>query len=173
MAKRQTQPPTPQPETLSFWHPATLGATWFGTGLLPKMPGTWGSLAALPLAWVLAQRFGPYAVVGAGVLLFVIGLWACAVYLARTRTKDPGEIVIDEVAAVLIAVAPAGLDPIAFMLAFVLFRIFDILKPWPIKAIERLPGALGVMADDIAAALYTAAMVSLYFILLGKPGVFH
>lgn len=160
------------PEGVSFWHPATLAVTWFGTGLLPKMPGTWGSLATLPVAWVLAQRFGPYAVAAAAVIAFVIGLWACRVYLARSRTKDPGEIVIDEVAGQLLAVAPAGLDPLAFGLAFVLFRIFDTMKPWPLRNLEQLRGALGVMADDIGAGLYTAIMISLYFLILGKPGVF-
>lgn len=160
------------PEGVSFWHPATLMATWFGTGLLPKMPGTWGSLATLPVAWVLTERFGPWAVALAGLAALALGLWACHVYLARSRVKDPGEIVADEVAGQLIAVAPAGLDPVAFVLAFVLFRIFDTMKPWPCGALERLPGALGVMADDIAAGLYTAAMIALYFLILGKPGVF-
>jgi phosphatidylglycerophosphatase A len=161
------------PEGASFWHPATLIATWFGVGLLPKMPGTFGSLAALPIAWVLADRFGPYAVAGAGLALFFIGLWASGVYLRQTRTEDPGEIVVDEVSAQLIACAPAGLDPLGFALAFVLFRIFDIMKPWPISALERgLPGALGVMADDAAAALFTAALVILFYVILERPSVF-
>ena len=70
----------------------------------------------------------------------------------------------------MLAVAPAGLDPLAFGLGFIAFRFFDILKPWPIKALERgLGGALGVMADDIAAALYAAAVLALYFILTGRP----
>lgn len=172
MAGATGKPAGSLPEGVSFWHPATLTVTWFGTGLLPKMPGTWGSLATLPLAWVLASRFGPWAVAAAGVAAIAIGLWACHIYLARTRTKDPQEIVIDEVAGQLIAIAPAGLDPLAFALAFVLFRIFDTMKPWPLRALEKLPGGLGVIADDIGAGLYAAAMVSLYVFILGKPSVF-
>lgn len=158
------------PNGVSFWHPSTLLATWFGVGLLPKMPGTWGSLAALPVAWLVAERFGPYAVVAVGIVLFAVGMWASTEYLKRTRTQDPGEIVIDEVAAQTIACAPAGLDPVAFLLAFFMFRVFDVMKPWPVNALERkLPGAAGVMADDIAAGLYAAVMVILYFLILGRP----
>lgn len=172
MAAIKLKPSSGLPDGVSFWHPATLASTWFGTGFLPKAPGTWGSLAALPLAWVLAERFGPYAVAGAGLALFALGLLSCRAYLAHTRIKDPGEIVIDEVAAQMIAVAPAGLDPLAFVLGFILFRVFDVMKPWPIRSLERLPGALGVMADDLLAGLFSAALVGLYFRLLGKPGVF-
>ena len=167
-----TPPGTPE-SGISFWHPAALITTWFGTGHLPKAPGTFGSLAALPVAWVLAERFGPWAVAAAGIVLFVIGHFAVTVYLRHTRTKDPGEAVIDEVAGQLIAVAPAALDPLAFGLAFILFRIFDIMKPWPVNALERnLPGAAGVMADDAAAALYAASLVILFFLLSGRTNVF-
>ncbi|MFT5540134.1 MAG: phosphatidylglycerophosphatase A [Alphaproteobacteria bacterium] len=173
MSASDPKPANGLPEGVSFWHPATLIATWFGVGLLPKMPGTFGSLAALPIAWFLGERFGPYAVAGAGLALFVLGLWASHVYLRRARAKDPGEIVVDEVSAQLIACAPAGLDPLGFALAFILFRIFDIMKPWPISALERgLPGALGVMADDAAAALFTAALVIIFYIILERPSVF-
>jgi len=158
------------PPGLSFWSPAALIGTWFGTGLLPKAPGTWGSLAALPIAWMLGARFGPAAVILAAAVLFGLGLWAVKAYLAQTPDRDPGAIVIDEVAGQMLAVAPAGLDPLAFGLGFIAFRFFDILKPWPIKALERgLGGALGVMADDIAAALYAAALLALFFILTGRP----
>ena len=161
------------PPGLSFWSPAALIGTWFGTGLLPKAPGTWGSLAALPMAWVLAARFGPGAVIIAAAVLFGLGLWAAKAYLARTPEKDPGAIVIDEVAGQMLVVAAAGLDPLAFGLGFIAFRFFDILKPWPIKAIERgLHGALGVMADDVAAALYAAMVLALFFMLTGRPHVF-
>ncbi len=165
--------PTPKTDDLSFWHPAALIATWFGTGHLPKAPGTFGSLAALPLAWVLAERVGPWAVIAAGLALFVIGHFAVTIYLRHTRTEDPGEVVIDEVAGQLLAVAPAALDPLAFGLAFILFRIFDIMKPWPVNALERgLPGAAGVMADDAAAALYAASLLIIFFIITERPNVF-
>jgi phosphatidylglycerophosphatase A len=167
--------PTPaneSPEGIPFGHPANLLATWFGVGRLPLVPGTWGSLAALPVAWVLALYYGPYAVIGAAGVVFLLGLWACTAYLARTRTKDPGEIVIDEVAGQLIAAAPAGLDPLAFLLSFVVFRILDVMKPWPCRALEDLPGAFGVIADDIAAGLYAAVLIAIYFAILGRPNAF-
>ncbi len=170
MAGPALKPSRGLPDGVSFWHPATLAVTWFGVGLLPKVPGTWGSLAALPLAWFVAERYGPWAVIAFGGALFALGMWGATVYLRKSRTQDPGEIVIDEVAAQVLACAPAGLDPVAFSLAFVLFRVFDIMKPWPINVLERkLPGALGVMADDVAAALYAAAMVEIYFVVLGHP----
>lgn len=172
MAGPAPKPSHGLPEGVSFWHPATLAVTWFGTGFLPKAPGTWGSLAALPVAWVVTLRFGPYATAALGVALFVVGVVACNAYLARSRTKDPGEIVIDEVSGQLIAVAPAGLDPLGFALAFILFRVFDVMKPWPLKALERLPRGLGVMADDVAAGLYTAALLILFFVLTERPNVF-
>lgn len=154
------------PPGLSFWSAPALLSTWFGTGLLPKAPGTWGSLAALPVAWVLAARIGPWAVAAAGAALFLLGLWAVERYLAHAREKDPGPVVIDEVAAQLLAVAPAGLDPLGFALGFVLFRIFDILKPWPLKRLETLrPDALGVMADDLGAAFYTSLCLAVFFII--------
>jgi len=161
------------PPGLSFWSPAALIGTWFGTGLLPKAPGTWGSLAALPIAWVLSARFGHWAVIIVAAILFGVGLWAVKAYLAYTSDNDPGAIVIDEVAGQILAVAPAGLDPLGFGLGFILFRFFDIFKPWPIKAIERgLGGALGIMADDIAAAIYAIAVLVILFIVLGWPNVF-
>jgi len=171
-----TPPPagmsSPLPQGLNFWSAPALLSTWFGTGLLPKAPGTWGSLAALPVAWVLAARVGSWAVIAAGLLVFLLGLWAVTRYLAHAREKDPGPVVIDEVAAQLLAVAPAGLDPVAFGLGFVFFRIFDILKPWPLKRLETMrPDALGVMADDIGAAFYTSLCLAIYFILNERVNV--
>ena len=165
------------PDGLSFWHPAVLAATWFGTGLLPKAPGTWGSLAALPIAWVIAERFGPLALVAVGLAIFLVGLWAVKIYLDhssdQSQDKDPGIINIDEVAAQLLVLVPAGLDPLAFGLGFIAFRFFDVIKPWPIGALERrLDGALGVMADDLAAALYAAAIVSLFLYIKEGTNVF-
>lgn len=164
--------PSALPPGLSFWSPAALLSTWFGTGLLPKAPGTWGALAALPLAWLLAARIGPWAVAAAGLAVFLIGLWSVKAFLSHAREKDPSIVVIDEVAAQLFVLAPAGLDPIAFGLGFVLFRTFDILKPWPIGQLERtLPGALGVMADDVAAALYASLCLAIFFLLTERVNV--
>jgi phosphatidylglycerophosphatase A len=161
------------PPGLDFWHPAALLSTWFGAGLLPIAPGTWGSLAALPIAWVIGARFGPTAAAAAGVALFLLGLCAVKVYLEKSREEDPRAVVIDEVAGQILAVVPAGLDPVAFVLGFLLFRVFDILKPWPLGAMERsLPGAAGVMADDIGAAVYTSLCLGIFFLLTERPNVF-
>ncbi len=142
-------------EGISLFHPATILATWFGAGLLPKAPGTWGSAAALPFAWVLAGVGGGPLLAAAGLACFVVGWWASAVYVARTQAADPSEVVIDEVAGQWLVLAAAPLDPVAYLVGFALFRLFDVWKPWPVSwADDRISGGLGVMLDDILAAGY-------------------
>ena len=151
------------PEGMGLRHPAALLATWFGAGLLPKAPGTWGSLAALPFAWFIHNGFGMLGLTVAAVGLFFVGLWAASVYVHRAGETDPGAVVIDEVAGqwlVLVVVPP---DLFLYAAGFVFFRIADIFKPWPASWIDRaVKGGLGVMLDDTAAALY--AGVALYAI---------
>jgi len=147
---------------LPLLHPASLLATWFGAGLLPKAPGTWGSLAALPFAWAIAALFGQAALVVAAATLFAVGWWAAEQVSRASGVADEGSIVIDEVAGQWLTLAVAPPSPAAYALGFLLFRLFDITKPWPVSAAERtLPGGLGVMADDIVAALYAAALLYL------------
>jgi len=137
---------------------ARLLAAWFGAGYLPIAPGTWGSAGALPLAYPIALVGGGAAVAVAAALLFVAGLWAAGRVLRPGGLKDPGDIVIDEVAGQMIALAPIALDLRYWPLAFVLFRLADVVKPWPASWAERrLPGALGLMTDDVVAGLYAAA----------------
>ncbi len=158
---------TPPRLSLRFRHPAALLATWFGAGLLPGMPGTWGALAALPCAWAIRYAAGRTALAGASVLAFALGCWAAARVAQASGRNDPGFIVIDEVAAQWLVLVAAPLDWRAYAAAFVLFRIFDILKPWPADAVERrVKGGLGIMLDDIVAALYALALL-----LIGE-GVF-
>lgn len=149
---------------LPFHHPAVLLGTWFGAGLLPLGPGTWGSLAALPLAWVLVRVGGLGALLAASVVVFGAGWWASSVLARASGIKDAGSIVIDEVVGqwltLGIALAVAPLDPLAYAAGFVLFRIFDIVKPWPVSWVDRaLAGGLGVMLDDVAAGLYAGAIL--------------
>ncbi len=145
------------PQGISFWHPATLIATWFGTGLLPKMPGTWASLAALPCAWLIYEALGPLGLAAASALAFFLGWWACAALAQKGADGDPGFIVIDEVAGQWLALTVVAPDPLFYGTGFVLFRFFDIMKPWPIDWAERaIEGPLGVMVDDILAGLYAA-----------------
>lgn len=145
---------------LSRWHPAHLAATLFGIGLLPKAPGTWGSLAALPGAWALLAVGGAPALALGAALVSVLGIWAAGRYAAALGREDPGACIIDEVAGQWIALLPAGLDPVGFLVGFLAFRAFDIVKPWPVGWADRtLPGGFGIMADDLLAGCYAAAVV--------------
>lgn len=147
----------------------SLAATWFGSGLLPSMPGTWGSLAALPFAALIHWAFGGLGLLIASLAVTLLGVWVCDLYARRSGRSDPQEVVIDEVAGQWLTLAPLGLDPLSYLLGFAAFRFFDTLKPWPIRAAERLPGGWGIMADDIAAAL--AAGLAAYMVLT-LTGVF-
>lgn len=159
---------------LSFWHPASLLATWFGSGLLPRMPGTWGSLAALPVAAAITGAGGAWALLAAVVAVFFAGLWASGVYAAAAGVHDPGTVVIDEVAGQWLALfplalTPAALDPMLYAVAFIAFRVFDVVKPWPASYFDRhLPGAWGIMVDDLAAGFY-AGILTLALVYLRAP----
>jgi phosphatidylglycerophosphatase A len=143
------------------WRPAHLVATWFGSGYLPIAPGTWGSALCLPVAWLIAAFLGWPGLLAAAALALAAGLWATAAEQRRTGEKDAGRFVIDEVAGQWIAVTPAiPPDLILYAAGFFAFRFFDIAKPWPAGWCDsRLPGAPGVMLDDIVAGFYAALMV--------------
>lgn len=154
--------------TLSFLHPAFWLATVFGVGRIPFAPGTWGSLVALPVAWLVAGNFGPVALVFLAFLFFPIGLWAASVYAGATQNIDPPSVVIDEVVAQWLVLAFVPQDAFFYGLGFFLFRIADILKPWPIRQFEdRFPNGFGIMADDWLAALYAVAGLLLIKLLIG------
>jgi len=137
-------------------HPAHFIALGFGSGLVPKAPGTFGSLAALPLFWLLSQANLGSAAFGTVIVLgFGVGVWACAITGNNLGVADHGGIVWDEIVAMwlILVFIPAGL--LAWFTAFALFRFFDILKPWPIRLLDaRLKNGLGVMLDDLLAAVY-------------------
>lgn len=145
---------------LPLTDPRALLATWFGAGLLPIAPGTWASLAALPLAALLAWLGGPWLVLIAAGLVFLVGIWAAGPYMAALGVHDPTAVVIDEIAGQWLTLAFAPLDPLAYLAGFFLFRVFDVLKPWPINVIDReIGGAFGVMADDVLAGVYAAVVL--------------
>lgn len=143
-------------------------AVWFGAGLSPVAPGTAGSLAALPFGAAILWAGGAsgWLWLGLAVLLLLpLGAWAAAHYDRQTGGHDNAAIVVDEVAGQWIALLPAA--PITvfaaawwhYALAFGLFRLFDIVKPWPAGRIDRqIGGGWGVMADDIVAGLYAGAL---------------
>lgn len=140
-------------------------ATGFGIGRIPFAPGTAASVAALPFGiWIVFMGGNWLALAGFAVVFFLLGVWACGVHARALGLKDPGECVLDEIAGQLVALTPLiptgrMLSPGALLLAFVLFRFFDIVKPWPISRLERLPGGLGIMADDMLAGAVSAGLV--------------
>jgi phosphatidylglycerophosphatase A len=135
-------------------HPAHVLALGFGAGLAPVMPGTFGTLVAIPIAAVL-RMLGDVAFALAIVAGFAIGVWASDVTGRALGDDDHGAIVWDEVVAFALVLFFVGGEWRRVALAFVLFRLFDVVKPPPIRQIERrLSGGVGAMADDIGAALY-------------------
>lgn len=150
--------------------PEHLVATLCGIGHLRPAPGTWGSLAALPLAWVLHVLGGPWLLIAATLLVFPLGWWATLRATAATGNPDPSEIVIDEVVGQWIALWPLSIGaahvgaPITalwpgWVVAFVLFRLFDIWKPGPVGWADRRHDAFGTMLDDVLAGLFAAFCV--------------
>ncbi len=147
------------PSPLSPWHPISLFVTWFGSGLLPKAPGTWGSLAALPFAAVIVALAGTWGLLAAAILVTLLGVWAAGIYAARSGQEDPQRVVIDEVAGQWLALVPVAHDLRLYIVAFLAFRFFDIVKVWPARQIDReLKGGWGIMLDDVVAGLYAAAL---------------
>jgi len=152
------------PRKVAFGSLEGFFALGFGSGLAPRAPGTAGTLAAVPLA--VGMKLLPAVVFWPLLLLFFLaGIHFCGVASRRLGQHDPGAIVWDEMVAYCLTVAFLPLHWAWFAAGFVLFRLFDILKPWPVRlADRRFKGGFGIMADDILAAVY--AMASLYVIRL-------
>lgn len=143
-------------------HPAHFIALGFGTGLSPIVPGTFGTVLAFPLYAMLAQAFTPLGVALAIVALFGVGVWACGRTGRDLGVPDHGAMNWDEVVAFLavLLLTPAGLG--WQVGAFVAFRFFDMVKPPPIRRVERtIKGGLGVMADDMVAAFYAVLVLAI------------
>jgi phosphatidylglycerophosphatase A len=128
-------------------------ATGAGSGYAPMASGTVGSVVGLAI-WLALLGLPPLAYAAAVVAISVLGIWAAGRASEIFRRHDDGRITIDEVAGMLVSLAWLPARPEVAALAFVLFRAFDIWKPWPASAAERLPGGLGVMADDLVAGVY-------------------
>ncbi|MGH8233198.1 MAG: phosphatidylglycerophosphatase A family protein [Rhodanobacteraceae bacterium] len=164
-------PPLTAPQRRALLsHPAGWIATALGAGLSPKAPGTAGSLVALLPWWFLLRGLAPgwYALVL--VVGFVLGVWACAVSGRRLGVDDHGALVWDEVIGMWITlfVAPGSAWPwmaVSMLAGFVLFRLFDIWKPWPVGVADRgVHGGFGVMLDDVLAGVY--ALIALQLVAL-------
>ncbi len=147
--------------SFAFSHPAHAIAFGFGAGLAPRAPGTAGTLAGWAIGAAVLTQFSPAALLACTPALFLLGVWACGVTGRDLGVPDHGAMVWDEIVAFLavLAVVPRELAWQAG--AFVAFRVFDIAKPPPIRALERrLHGGLGVMADDVLAAAYTLVVLA-------------
>ena len=146
---------------LPFFHPVTIVATFFGVGALPLAPGTWGSLAALPLAALLVWLGGPWLLLAATALVCWLGAHVSEVYRQKSSHEDPSEVVIDEVAGQWLAVLPLCLDQRGYAIAFLAFRLFDIVKVWPASWVDRNnKSGWGIMADDLVAGVYAAVLAA-------------
>ena len=153
---------------------ATLVATYFGIGRLKPGPGTWGSLATM-LSWAVLSHFLPAAWVAPtnivlACLAIAVGIPAATRVARASQLKDPQFVVIDETAGQLITLIGAPLSWKSFLAGFILFRAFDIVKPPPVRQLERLPEGTGIVVDDVAAGLYglVVMQILLHFGLFGR-----
>ena len=133
---------------------AVLVATMFGAGRAPAVPGTFGTLAAVPPAVLLARALPPWGFALATGALALLAIWTSGVAARAMGLKDPRPVVIDEAAGLFVTLLylPAGLETVA--IGFVLFRLMDILKPFPARRAEDLPGGWGIVVDDLIAGAY-------------------
>ena len=132
---------------------ARLIATVFGSGYSAFAPGTAGSAVGVLLFWPLAAIAWPWQA-AASAVLFVVGSLAAGREARRLGAKDPGIVVVDEVVGQWLTLTALPFTPLTAGLGFALFRAMDILKPWPARELERVPGGWGIMADDVAAGVY-------------------
>ncbi|MDZ7668591.1 MAG: phosphatidylglycerophosphatase A [Gammaproteobacteria bacterium] len=168
-----TAPAGPQDDqsprlNVSTWRdPRVFIATGFASGFLRPAPGTWGSLAALAVWWLLLSGAAWPVQIAAVVLTAVLGTWLVAAVDRRYGVHDDPAIVVDEFAGLWLALLAAPAGPTWMLAGFVLFRVFDVAKPWPIGwADRRVPGALGVMLDDLFAGVLTAVVLQSAFLLM-------
>jgi phosphatidylglycerophosphatase A len=143
-------------------------ATWGGVGYLPGAPGTWGTVAALPLWWLLTH-LGPLGYALPVVLLLAVGVMVAGPAQVLLGRHDHPAIVIDEVVGLLITLAGAPLNWTWVLVGFAAFRVFDILKPWPISWLNRGKSGMAVVMDDVAAGVM-ARLVLAVFMSIGGGG---
>lgn len=146
-------------------------ATGFGIGYAPVAPGTVGSLPGLLLYWLLYRAGGWPAVLPAVALVIGVGIWAANAAERRFQRKDPGAVIIDEVAGQLVTLIGFAPSPTMLVAGFFLFRLFDILKPFPARRLEGLPGGSGIMMDDLVAGVYANLALHGVVWLLARGGL--
>jgi len=143
---------------------STILATFFGVGRLPLAPGTWASAVALVLFWFVLPM--PLLHAGLLLLLCIVGVPACTSAERAAGEHDPGWVVLDEVLGMGVALWALPLQPVEYrpylvLMAFILFRLFDIWKPYPIRRLQDLKGGWGIMMDDLLAGIYANALIHL------------
>ena len=147
-------------------NPIHFCAFGFGSGLAPFAPGTFGTLVAVPI-YFLMSSLPLMTYIALTVVLFVVGVWLCQVTARDMGVHDDGGIVWDEIVGYLITMIAVPSGWIWVVIGFVLFRIFDITKPWPIRQVDRqMGGGLGIMLDDVLAALYAWLVIQLLVIVV-------
>jgi phosphatidylglycerophosphatase A len=157
------QATSPPQRDAPLW--ATMVATFFGVGHLKPGPGTWGSLATVILWTIASSRIPvasrPWATIMAAAAVTLIGIPAATLVARAYASKDPQFVVIDEVAGQLVTLIAVPLAWKTFLAGFILFRVFDIWKPFPIRQLERLPEGTGIVVDDLGAGIYALAVMHL------------
>jgi phosphatidylglycerophosphatase A len=151
-------------------NPVHFLAFGFGSGLAPKAPGTFGTIAALPLVVLLALYCSLPVYIALTVIASVVGIWICGITAKDMQVHDDSSIVWDEVAGMLITMIAVPLSWQTVLAGFILFRIFDILKPWPISYLDKhVHGGFGIMVDDVLAGVFALACMqfTLYMGWLG------
>jgi phosphatidylglycerophosphatase A len=151
------------PTKAPLW--ATLVATFFGAGRMRPGPGTWGSAATVLLWWLIARQipsvWQPWTATALALVAIAIGIPAATIVARAASTKDPQFVVIDEVAGQLIALIAVPVSWKCLLAGFILFRGFDMVKPPPVRQLERLPEGSGIVIDDVGAGLYALIVIQL------------
>ena len=140
-------------------------ATLLGLGRLPLASGTWGSLVAAILFWFIAG-WALWIRIVLILVVIALGIWSSGRAEVLLEQTDPGEVVIDEVAGMWLTLLFISKTFALYLLAFILFRIFDVIKPVPVNRLQRLPLGWGIMLDDLGAALYSVIILQMVNLLL-------
>ena len=147
--------------SLKMRKPVHLLAAGFGSGLSPKAPGTAGTVVAIPVYWLVSD-LSLWLYIGLCSALFIIGVWICQRAADDMNSHDHPSIVFDEIVGYLVTMTALPVTWPWMVAGFTLFRIFDIIKPWPISELDRkVKGGFGIMLDDLVAALFAAALLHL------------
>ena len=139
--------------------------TLFNLGFIKFMPGTFGSLISLPIGYIILKLFGFWIFILIISLLLAISYYAITKYLIAKKSKDPKEIIIDEFIGQFIALIFIPDTILGLLASFLLFRFFDITKLYPVNKAEKIPGAIGVLADDVVAGLMAACIIIIFNIV--------